>query len=182
MQPAGTYRNKSSYRESSQGPFFRSLLMLSVENRLGYLKTWRLLYFFIAPRISAALMLAAVNTLDLIIRPAKDFILTRMARRLEKLPTLVLECFKFVDPNVIFQTKKILRSIHFIRMFYPPSLIKEWSNINTRTAVTAAALVAHLWDCKKESISTFQKQSEAKKNPPKFFQSATARLVYHLVG
>ena len=74
----------------------------------------------------------------------------------------------------LFLPSILLFCLRSIRMLCP-SLIKVWSYINTCAAVIAGTWDAHSYDCKIESINTFQNQFEIKKILPKFFPNVTAK-------
>ena len=100
-----------------------------------------------------------------------------ISRKFEKqVKSNVQNCFRAIDSRVIFQTRKIC--LQSIRMLCP-SLIKVWSYISTCAAVIAGTWIAHPYDCKIESINTFQNQFELKKIQTKFFPNVTAKLLLH---
>ena len=88
----------------------------------------------------------------------------------------VQNCFRAVDPRVIFHTRKILPSIH-----------------KDAVPITHHSMVAYQYVCRcdsryvgrtflrlqDESINTFQNQFEIKKIQPKFFLNVTAKLLPH---
>ena len=90
----------------------------------------------------------------------------------------VQNCFRALDPCVIFLTRKILPSIckDAVPITHQSMVVLY---INTCAAVIAGTWVAHSYDCKIESINTFQNQFEIKKIQPKFFPNVTAKLLLH---
>ena len=88
----------------------------------------------------------------------------------------VQNCFRAVDLCVIFQTRKILLSIHV----QCPSLIKVWSYINRCAAVIAGTWIAHLYDCKINPTKVLPKRN-CKNITPLHQQDCGSAIGLHLI-
>ena len=85
----------------------------------------------------------------------------------EQVKSDVQNCFSAVEPRVVFQTRKILPSIH-----------KDAVPITKQSllaAVIVVTWVAHPKDYRRESLKTFPNEFETKKRQHKFYLDETAK-------